>query len=256
MFQQFNTDTMGSRFIKSLLAQTPVPLFSWVEDGDYLVKDCYYIYKKFIIKCAIGGILAVSDTDNLYPGDTLYPSIYLFPDTGFRAAQFYVVSYLDNEDKKCFSVYRSNTTYYDSETHYHLGRYLRYYYSLTGINLLPYYNCYTSKRLKDVELTTTYATTSMTDNEQVSISRVSSQTKKVIAVPILFGKDYNIYVDCPTEVLVRACLYDKAGLIQETTLDEGSADDIIVSDTLSSSLRGSGKVNLFLLELKLQKHLQ
>ena len=84
MFQKFYTDTLGGRFIKSLLSQTPIPLFDCVVDGDYLVAGRYYVYKRFIIQCISDGILAVSSSENLFPSDNIYPSIFLFPVTGYR----------------------------------------------------------------------------------------------------------------------------------------------------------------------------
>ena len=35
----------------------------------------------------------------------------------------------------------SKESFYDSDTHYHLGEYLRYYRGQTGIDLMPLYNC-------------------------------------------------------------------------------------------------------------------
>lgn len=229
MFQKFYSDTLGGRFIKSLLAQTPIPVFDAVVDGDYLVKGCYYVYKRFIINCAVSGILSVSTADNLVPSDNLYPSIFLFPQTGYRAAQFYVIRYIDEYDPKTDFVYKSSSNYYDSNTHYHLGKYLRYIHSTTGLNLLPYYNCYNSTYFSDVEL-------SKVENNSVTINRVSSSKYKVVAIPILFGKSYSIFLDCSSEVLVRACVHDAGGYVLEHELIPHSKEDSqIAQDTLSAT---------------------
>ena len=37
MFQEFFTDTLGSRYIKTLLQETPFPVFDAVVDGDTLI---------------------------------------------------------------------------------------------------------------------------------------------------------------------------------------------------------------------------
>ena len=211
MFQKFYTDTLGGRFIKSLLAQTPIPLFDCVMDGDYLVAGRYYVYKRFIIQCISDGILAISSSEELFPSDNIYPSIYLFPGTGYRGATFYVKSYVDEDNIKTKSVFKSSTNYYDSETHYHLGRYLRYIYTTTQLNLFPYYNMYNSTYFSDVELVATSL-------KHVNIIRVDKQNYKVAAIPILFGHSYTVAVDCPTQVLMRACIHDNTGFIEEDEL--------------------------------------
>lgn len=230
MFQKFYTDTLGGRFIKSLLAQTPIPLFECVTDGDHLVQGRYYVYKRFIIKCASSGILTVFKSDLLIPGDTLYPSVYLVPGTGYIGATFYVKSYVDSETDKTHAVFKSSTNYYDSETHYHLGRYLRYLYSTQGINLFPYYNVYNSKYFSDIELYSVRG-------KEVGISRVSSQRYKVVAVPIRFGHTYTVALDCPTQVLMRACIHDNSGFIEESALPTDSNKTFPIQETLEDSGR-------------------
>ena len=226
MFQKFYTDTLGGRFIKSLLAQTPVPLFDCVVDGDHLVSGHYYVYRKFIIQCATSGILAVSESEKLYPSDTLFPSVYLFPDTGYRAATFYVKSYLDDSNIKTHAVFKSSTNYYDSETHYYLGKYLRYLYATEGLNLFPYYNVYNSTYFDDVELDVVFP-------DEVVISRVDQQRHKLVAIPIRFGHTYTVALDCPTQVIMRACIHDNSGYFTEDELSD---------ELLKSALADSGHI--------------
>ena len=201
MFQEFFTDTLFSRYIKTLLQETPVPLFECVFDGDTIVAGEYYIYDRFVIQCEQSGILAVSieEKENLYPSDTLFPSAALFPATGYRSARFYVRALLDTADPRIFSTYRSVTNHYDPDTHRQLGKYLRYIKATQGLNLLPYYNCYAPYSIPDIELLKTA--------EEVGVVTVTKQTTKVVAVPILFGKSYKIAIDCNTPVLMRAIFY-------------------------------------------------
>lgn len=235
MFQKFNQDTLGSSFIKSLLAQTPIPLFDAAVDGDQIVEGCYYVYKKFIIRCVLSGLLRLSKSEILYVSDTVYPTEFLFAGYGVQTAKFYVVGCVDTYDPKCFSTYVSSTNYYDSETHYHLGRYLRYLRTTTGLNLMPYYNCYTSQMLSDVELYRPNAEENIT--QRVKIDRTSKQRYKLIAVPILFGKTYTIAIDCSTEVFMRACLYDKSGFITEST------DTSFLTPSMIAALGNSGVIH-------------
>ena len=227
MFQTFYTDTLASRFIKSLLAQTPLPTLECVCDGDFLIKDCYYVYKRYIIRCHTSGILKLTKQDQLYPSPSLYPSVFLFPGTGIQLARFYVISLIDFEDPKITSVYKSSTNVYDTETHMHLKRYLRYLLSTTDLNLFPYYNCYCSKYLPDLKLST--------NSDKIITERVKKQTHKVVAVPISFGRKYKIAVDCSEQVLMRACLYSPSGFIDEETV-------LKYSPELVSALNSSGMI--------------
>lgn len=194
MFQKFNEDTIGSRFIKSLLAQTKIPLFGCVIDGDQIVEDLYYVYKTHIIKCTKSGILGTS-------------------------ASYDTTCLIDAENITLNSTFTSTSNHYDSETHYHLGRYLRYLRTTNGLNLMPYYNCYGSKTISDLELVST-----MNDENKRVINAVRSENQhyKVVAVPILFGKKYSIAIDCPSKVVMRACLYDDSGFFDESRLSEDS----------------------------------
>ena len=229
MFQKFYTDTLGGRFIKSLLAQTPIPLFEAVCDGDNLVKDCYYVYKDFIIKCVTSGTLFVSSETTLYPSDQLYPSVFLFTGTGHKAAQFLVKSYVSEYSRKTHGVFRSSTNYYDTETHMYLGKYLRYLKTNKGIDLLPFYNCYSSKYFNDMYL-------EVSDLNKIDIVNSSTKDYKVVAIPILFGRTYKIAIDCPTKVLMRACIHDNTGVIDEIDLpDLHKTDAVPIQRTLSNS---------------------
>lgn len=55
MFQKFFTNTIESKFIKQLLATTPLPIYRTIKYGDFMLKDCYYIYLDSIIKCTTTG---------------------------------------------------------------------------------------------------------------------------------------------------------------------------------------------------------
>lgn len=224
MFQQFHTDTLGNRFIKSLLAQTPIPKFESVVEGDHLVKGCYYTYKRYIIQCHVSGILRVDTKEELYPSPTLYPSVFLLPTTGYVVARFYVISLTDNYSPQTHTTHNSSTNYYDSDTHMYLGKYLRYLKTSTGLNLFPYYNVFPDKYFNDIELY-------RINERDIGIYRRSKQQYKVCAVPILYGKTYKIYVDAPEGVLMRACLHDANGWIEE--VEENMPESLI--NTLSSS---------------------
>lgn len=235
MFQKFYTDTLGCRYIKSLLANTPIPLFDAVIDGDYLIKNCYYVYKENIIQCTGTGILNSSSQPT---------------------ATYEIKSSIRNYDIRTHRTFESSTNYYDSDTHYHLGRYLRFLLSTTGLNLLPFYNCYNSTYFSDIELSVTNTLKNTEDKNtrdtegaqaDVAIDRVSSSKYKVVGVPILFGKSYYVAVDCPTQVIMRACIHDNSGFIKESSfiaLDKGASSQGVKE--LRDTLKNSGAVYPYL----------
>ena len=57
MFQKFFTDTYISKFIKALLANTEIPMYDAVCDGDFILKDEFYIYNSSLIRCKTSGTL-------------------------------------------------------------------------------------------------------------------------------------------------------------------------------------------------------
>jgi hypothetical protein len=182
-FQEFGKDTIVGRYIKSLLNQTPVPLYEGVIEGNYIIEGCYYVHNSNIIKCSTSGILG---TDGEYD----------------------VVCSLNTADKRLFSTFLSNTNVYDSETHYYLGRYLRYLRSSSGLNLQPYYNCYTGSEILNVSL--------KKGTNSVTVRKTNRNDYKVIAIPVIIGKKYTISIDCDQTLMMRPALITSNGLVQET----------------------------------------
>lgn len=60
MRQKFFTNTIQSKFIKSLLKTSYLPNLDSCRDGDYLIKGKTYVYKDKIIKCIESGFLNTS----------------------------------------------------------------------------------------------------------------------------------------------------------------------------------------------------
>lgn len=118
MLQKFYADTLGSRFIKSLLAQTPIPHFECADDGDVLIPGQYYFKSGRVVK-------ATDSSTVVDRGPAL------------------------EDNKQLFGVFRSSTNYYDPSTHYALGKYLRYLKHTTNINLMPFYNCFGGEHFSD-----------------------------------------------------------------------------------------------------------
>ncbi len=200
-----------SRFIKNLLYTEELPLLDVVTKGDLIIKDCLYIYGEDIIRCTGTGRLEGDDTIVLVPSNDLFPSSALYSG-GIRKAEFEFVSRCEEcEKNKVFYKYRSNTNYYDGETHKHLGNYIRYFKNKTGIDLMPFYNCYTSDVIEGM-----YLQPPKKDSPTYILE--TNDSYKVLAIPIKFNKTYTIAVDCGEPVQMRAVIYDKnAGMIVDNS---------------------------------------
>ena len=249
MFQKFNSDTLMGRFVKGMLSKEPTPLLDCVKDGDILIEGCLYIYKHFVLKCETSGKLFVSPREELFPSDTLYPSITLLPNLGYIPATFKVVSHFDESIAESYMYrYKSNVHWYDSETHKHLGNYLRYLRDNKNLDLMPYYNCYNSYELSDIYLRnpkqqalypseslfsdyTLYPRSSKSNRSSYVLGKHDGY--RVIAIPIKFGKLYTIALDCPSTLQLRCVIYGKSGMVRIPNTDNKYYSDML-EDTYRS----------------------
>ena len=94
----------------------------------------------------------------------------------------------------------SNSSYYDTETHYRLGEYLRYLNNLYDLDLMPLYNCFNYK----------LADTFVLDIKAKSnIISGKDPRYKTYLIPIKFDKTYTVALDCAFPVLMKAVFYNK-----------------------------------------------
>ena len=228
MFQRFFEDTIMSRFIKNLLSTTKIPLYTCVSDGDIIVAGGRYIYKDYVIKCVSTGRLLVSSSELLFPSDNLYPSIILYPGTGEPPAKFKVMELYSENNIKYNYTYHSKFSYYDSETHKHLGEYLRYLKAIKSLDLMPFYNCYNYHIVDNVTLKYRGE-----DNKTYSLS--TDNKYKVVAVPIKFFRQYTIAIDCNTEVLCRCVIYSDSGMVVDSKSTERYLSDKLETSFVAKS---------------------
>lgn len=74
MLKEFFKDDIESKFIKSIVSTTPLPIYNTVRYGDFLIKDAFYIYRTYLIKCLSSGYLIEEteyDESDLLVGETL-----------------------------------------------------------------------------------------------------------------------------------------------------------------------------------------
>ena len=265
MFQKFSTNTLMSGFIKNLLSTQEIPLLDSVFTGDTLIEGCTYLYKRYIIRCVESGRLDILETDILYPSDIVYPSVFIFPKTGMKIARFKVIDYFDeNTHHKYTYNYHSTCNEYDSQTHLHLGNYLRFIKGYYELDLMPFYNCFTNEYAEDISLNYLPATTTRKYIKPSDVLKCGTETKveeglyvggveliltntnesstdklnsdfKVLSVPIKFNKSYTIAIECATPVQMRAVVMNKSGMIL-TQDGKTFTDDLNTSSIVYNSL--------------------
>lgn len=171
--QKFLSDTAVSRYIKALLYNTYVPKYKSVFKDDIIVKDTKYVYKNNIILCTSTGTLL---------GTGKYKT---------------VADYNQNVgNRKICDNFMSKESYYDSTTHIKLGDFLRFYRSLTEINLLPLYNCFSNVYSSSFSITAD------------GISSLINPLVKIAAIPIKFNTTYTIALDSSSDVMLAPALLD------------------------------------------------
>ncbi|MBO7734823.1 MAG: hypothetical protein J6S67_19845 [Methanobrevibacter sp.] len=178
MSHKFFTNDIESDFIKQFLNKTPVPIMDVAVDGRQIYSGFKYIYNGNIIECYGDGIVG-------------------------KTAVFGIV---DSAENAPCDVFTSTVNYYDQKTHKRLGKYLRYYRDTTGIDLMPFYNCFNYDNFVDFYLT----------NDGYVLG--SSDDYKVLAVPIKLNMKYTIAVDCPSEVLIKPVFHYEFGMVKSKNL--------------------------------------
>lgn len=232
--QKFYTDTLISRFIKYMLSQVHIPLITTVNDSYPIHKDLTYLYNNQIIKCTESGTIKYKDDENgQNPSVLTFPSFFLFPETGYtRAAYDILVS--DARpllSPNTYYSHNSTTTYYDSETHKHLGNYLRYIRDSYDLNLMPYYNCYSSKQISGITLNASSDNRYTLNNNYNKVSM-----HKLFVVPIKFNCKYTVAIESNTELIMQPVIWNN-----ETFLSASDGTPFLETNTLISGFKTIAK---------------
>lgn len=178
MFTKFNDTSIITKFIKNLVNTTYLPNVPIWVPGKPLIKGYTYITNGHIIK-ALNTIVNTTDLK-------ITDSYYLKVISDYIPTKFY---------PGINQTYTANSVSYDSDLHYYLGLYLRYYRDLTGINLMHYYNCVSGEYSNNVDLT---------DSGVVHIDDYTDTGYKILKVNINFDETYSVYVDCASSFYIGA----------------------------------------------------
>ena len=249
MSEKFFTSSLTSKYIKYLLAYTPLPLYPLIEHKQYMVKGCTYIHKTKLLKCTESGIFnGLSEYD--YEHDYLYcnedltvqdsnikdymqimdytgkefdsPLVvidYLMYIKKVQFAKYSLIGdYVFGEDLKGITnTFISNTSFYDSDTHKQLGEYLRLLKNYYNMDLMSLYNCYNYTIVDNVQLSETYP----------YVTDIGNSKNKVMLVPIKFNTTYTIAMDSLAPVLMKAVVYKNNGLVIDDSRTEFIANKLI-----------------------------
>ena len=191
--QEFFKSTIESKFIKALLYNIPVPIIPTVGTGDFVLNGYSYIYNGYVMKCIRTGFLGSSAKyRNLYP--FIFGTHYILFSERFM----------------------SSSDAYDTQTHEKLGDYLRCYRDITGIDLMPFYNCFSGNYLPNAKINT----------NGVFLKKVDEY--KTIKIPIKFNKTYTVALDCNSQVKMACAFLDQNQLL-DVTLNGTDINELIWS---------------------------
>ena len=180
MPQKFFTSNIESDFIKQLLNKTPVPVMDVAVDGRKVYSGFRYIYEGNIVNCKQSGTVG-------------------------NNAVFEVIGSAEDAQTDTFT---STVNFYDQKTHKRLGKYLRYYRDTTGIDLMPFYNCFNYDNFVDFHLV----------ESGKGYVDGSDDDYKILSVPVKMDRTYTIAVDCSTKVLIKPVFHSEYGMVKSRTL--------------------------------------
>lgn len=225
MFQQFNQSNSTTAFIKSLLSKTNIPMIPFITPGMQVIKGNYYIIDNYIVKAVSTGV------------PLRYVSDYA------EATQSLITNYdmLENIEPYIFgnkydgitTTFTSNLSYYDSDTHYWLGQYLRTIRGQYKLNLMPFYNCFNNNYLSDIKLS----------SDGTIEAGSTDNSVQILSVPIRFNQQYTIALQAAGDILVQPLFYGNKGLSKDSALTDKS--NILKSSRISKSCSSFDKPFIF-----------
>lgn len=180
MFQKYNVSNNITDCIKELLRTTNIALVSTWKPGKALIKNMIYITRDYIVKAKQN--FTPSNDDG---PQSIYDEYYFELINPFVEGQYY---------KGLTGTYNSNSSLYDSETHYYLGQYLRQLRDLHNIDIMQYYNCWSGEYINNIRL----------DGKEL-VNKTKEDGYSFITIPIKFNQKYTIYInsDIPLELTYR-----------------------------------------------------
>ena len=206
--QKFYDTTLVSKFIKYLLLSTPLPIYSYIEDGGIMVENNYYIYHGRLYKCTRTGVFMGS---HKYPEGHLCCSEVVYCSNDLRITDSYKCVYSGKRLARydIVDLYKEGSTvpgvtedfmstrgFYDPTTHKKLGDYLRLLKSMYDLDLMSLYNCYCDLYVTNIDLS------------KNKLREAENPDYKTTLVPVKFNKTYTIAMNVDSPVYIKPVLYD------------------------------------------------
>lgn len=193
--QKMNESSLASGYIKQMLREFNLPKATVLKDKMRVFDGRYYMDGMAISKCIQSGVYDKSK-DN---------TKLLSKVTDYQYGRKYINLTRNLEPRG---------TLYDSYTHEYLGDYLRFCRDFSGIDLMSMYNCFCGDVARNVSLSFEVPDQAG-DSDKTKVSFDSSDSSSVLyVVPIRFGQQYTIGIDCVAPIEVVACFYEDGGVIE------------------------------------------
>ena len=185
----FDNNNLFTGYIKQLLHEFNLPKARLLRRGYKVFRDTYYFDNQFLYRAVSTGVYDGSNKEALLKVVTQYV--------------------FGNKYRNITKNLELNSTIYDSYTHKYLGNYLRFQRDFCGLDVMSMYNCFSNQIGKNIAIKgSTYSFISEDDSHVIYI------------VPVVYGQEYTIGVDCSTEVEIMACLYDGIKICLKDDCDE------------------------------------
>lgn len=212
--QQFFTNTIESKFIKSLIKSTPIPRLPVAVGNQRLVKGRRYIYQNNIIECTQSGTLWDAYNEPILASDSILVSDSLKLHSGFVTAKYKIIKpyVFGDDDISLCEKFVSKSDYYDPDTHYFLGQYLRCMRNSYGIDLMPFYNCYNGTTASDFYLDEASPVGYYQSGDKAYRLRTKNMYKTIM-VPIKFDTTYTVAINCSSPVLIKSVIHGNLGML-------------------------------------------
>lgn len=199
---RFGDVGMIPNFVKGLLAGTYIPTIMIWESGQPVFENRIYINGRKIIK---------ANKTSSDSSDVPYSVQSTWVDALGKLRKWFDVvdDYLpDKHIPGVTQKYVSKTARWSREDQICLGNYCRHYKAITGIDIMPAYNCWDGGEMQNAGLY-------QEDDGTIYCAEAHSGLK-VFTVPVKPYNTYTIMLECPTEVMLAVALTSKGNFISDT----------------------------------------
>jgi len=225
MFQQFNQSNSTTAFIKSLLSKTNIPMIPFITPGMTVIEGNYYIIDNYIVKAIATGVPLKYDSD--------YDEVTQSLITNYDILENIEPYIFGNKYDGITTTFTSNLSYYDADTHYWLGQYLRAIKGQYKLNLMPFYNCFNNNYLSDIKLA----------SDGTIEAGIINNSVQILSIPIQFDTQYTIALQAAGDILIQPLFYGNKGLSKDSVLTDRS--NLLKSFRISKSYPSFDKPFIF-----------